>query len=155
MSASIETSRLLQDEVNAELAQREGHWTAFSTQIFERLEREERRIEGRGLESQAIAQLVADVDQSLVEMEPRLAHGFREEVEARVFRSGMDAAPWWRRGWLRLAPAPLALAAAALFFVVPGAEPGPRGVVVERLSVEGTATVFADEGVTVVWMDPK
>ncbi|MEM1023868.1 MAG: hypothetical protein AAGD10_00580 [Myxococcota bacterium] len=154
MKDSIDTSQLLQEEVQEELARREGHWTAFSTQLFERLDKESRQAEAEGLEARAVAQLAADVDQSLVELEPRMAKAFREEVEARVFRSGMSPEPWWRRRWLHLMPAPLALAAAAaLLLVVPTPEMGPRGVVVERLSVEGAATVFADEGVTVVWME--
>ena len=155
MSGTTETRHLLQDEVDAELARREAHWTAFSTQLFERLEREERQAEGQAIESQTIAQLAADVDQSLVELEPRMAGSFRDEVEARVFRSGMNPTAWWRRSWLRLAPAPLALAAATALLVLPSAGQRPRGVVVERLSVEGTATVFADEGVTVVWMESE
>lgn len=175
----VTVQELLREEIGAELRSREGQWTAFREQVQWRLDREAGALQQMDLEDRAIRALTEEVDGELGSMSARFEGAFREELESRIFRTGMEPAPWWRRWWSGLkdaaSPAPawgmaVATGAAAVALAVgigsqPDSEPGAGAppqvapkvvrsgtVMVDELSFEGSATVTVDQGATVVML---
>jgi hypothetical protein len=170
---------LLREDVESELASRDGQWTAFREQIQWRLDREAGAVRQMDLEDQAIRAWVDEVDCEVASAAPRFEGAFREELESRIFERGIERPPWWRP-WLdrvreAFAARPawgLALAGGAGAVVlavgleprapapdVPGetiaqtAARGPEGTVqVDELAFDGSATVTVDDGVTLVML---
>lgn len=165
----ITTSELLREETREALIDREGHWNPFTEQVMARIDAEDRLQAQVGLERQISAALSAEADRELVDLASRFEGGFLEEVEGRIFREGMetrDAAetastiaegPSWLerlRAWWAAPVAFAGAAAAALLVLAPFEErPAELGEVwVDKLDIDGTATVVAEEGLTVVWV---
>lgn len=175
----VSVQDLLREEVESELASREGQWTAFREQIQWRLDRHAGAVQQMNLEDQAIRAWVDEVEGEVASAAPRFEGAFREELESRIFERGIERPPWWRP-WIDRAreaftakPAwGLALAggAAAVALAV-GLDPdvsapeGPAGsaavvaapgsagtVQVDALAFDGSATVTVDAGVTLVML---
>jgi hypothetical protein len=166
---------LLREEVEQEIAKRDGEWNAFTAHVFRKADQAE-LVEARmSLEERAVEMMRAEVGGELAEMLPRFDRDFRDGVEQRIWRSAREQPSFWSRAseWFAsmkrsLSPRPIGFAmaaAAAVAIAVTYAPVPPNGpsvvpvtvgqsgrVSVDRVSFEGTATVLSDEGITVLWL---
>ncbi|MGF1509064.1 MAG: hypothetical protein ACFB9M_06130 [Myxococcota bacterium] len=159
---SYMVSDLLKAETEAELERRGSHWEPFVHQVFVRLDADQRVTGQRSLEDQAVEALRASVEAELTELQPHFEGPFSEAVQAQIFKEGIGrtqeetgwsrVVAWFRKRWFQ--PVLLGAAATAAWLLVTGppsalAEDEVR---VQKLSFEGSATVVAEEGLTVVWV---
>jgi hypothetical protein len=159
MKREFTVTELLRQETERELASRSVHWQPFTQQVLRRIDGEARAQSQRGLEDQVLQTLREEVDAELTSRQPHFEGPFVEAVQSRIFKEGIGTRPqptrWWRQLWLRPLVAATAVAAGWLFVVsgggpVPGSE--PQEVHIQKLSFDGSATVVAEEGLTVVWV---
>ncbi len=154
---------LLRAEVDAEVASKDGTWSAFAQQVLI-------AIDHAGSErtaATAVAALREDVEAELDAMAPRFDRAFREDVERRIFRSAREPRSWWApiadrlRAWLQPSPglglAVAAAAAVAIIVIPPSSTPPSSDAESGRVSIsavrfEGDVTVMPADGIAVVWV---
>ena len=165
---------LLREEVEGELEKRDGQWSAFTAQVFRRVDQAELAAERMSLEERAIDMMRAEVDGELAEMMPRFDRAFKDGIEQRIWDAAREQPSLgariseWLSSWKKmLAPRPLGLAMAAAAAIVVAVTFNPLGVQnggeevaignsgsvsVDRVDFEGTVTVMSEDGLTVVWL---
>lgn len=177
LAQPFELGALLRREVDDELAQRDGEWSAFTSGVFRTIDGAELEVTRMSVEDRAIAAMKAEVDAELAELAPLFDAGFRQGVEQKIWQSAKEQPTWGARigGWLdslRRTLFPdvgfrglgLVAAAAAVILVValggvfdqpvapPELTPPTNQVTIANLSYEGSVTVMQNEGVAVVWL---
>lgn len=163
---------LLKEEVDAELAQREGSWNAFTHQVFKKVDQLELVETRMSMEERAIEMMRAEVDGELAEMTPRFERDFKVGIEERIWRAAKEKPSFgervseWFGAWKRsLSPRPFGYAMAAAAAIAVGVVYNPfatqsivqpvasqAGVSVDRVSFGGNVTVMSEGDVTVVWL---
>lgn len=161
---------LLREEVDAELSKRDGEWNAFTARVFRTIDQASIVEQRMSLEERAIEVMRAQVDGELAEMTPRFEREFKLGIEQKVWRAAREKPTLgarvseWVSSWKKmLAPRPIgfAMAAAAAVAIavaynplpaVPNAGDVGARVSVDRVSFEGTVTVMAEDGMTVMWL---
>lgn len=154
---------LLRAEVDAEVAAKDGAWSAFAQQVLIAID----HAASERTAATAVVALREDVKAELDAMAPKFDRAFREGVERRIFRSARESRSWWApitdrlRQWLQPSPGlGLAVAAAAAVTVIvipPSSTPpisdGEAGrVSISAVRFEGDVTVMPADGIAVVWV---
>ena len=161
---SATVGEVLRQEVETEVAERDGVWAAFHAQVMHRIEEHEHGAVGLADDARVV--LRGEVDAELDAMASRFDGEFLDGVERQLFPPAQKPDPWWQRlgesfnDWLRPSPAwgLAAAAAVAAVFVLVRPSPTPEvpaddgRVSISAVRFDGTVTVMADEGIALVWV---
>src|SRR5262245_48128478 len=81
---------LFREEVDAELARRDGEWTAFTARVFRTIDSADVVAERMSLEQRAIEMMRAEVEGELADMTSRFEREFKLGIEQKIWRAARE-----------------------------------------------------------------